>query len=85
MELRRAPGATCAQVKERAGAKVENGLFSGSESGDQISVEGYKPQKRGDDSARFDEVGPDYFATVGTPSCWAAASRPAAGTPSAGT
>jgi len=45
----------------------QNGLFSGSESGDQITVEGYKPQKRGDDHARFDRVGPGYFATVGIP------------------
>ncbi|MFN7996324.1 MAG: ABC transporter permease [Bryobacteraceae bacterium] len=44
-----------------------NGLFSGSESGDRISVEGYKPQKRGDASARFDQVGPGYFAAVGIP------------------
>ncbi|MCU1275011.1 MAG: permease, partial [Bryobacterales bacterium] len=45
----------------------ENGLFSGTESGDQISVEGYKPQKRGDDSARFDQIGPNYFSTIGVP------------------
>ncbi|MBI1787102.1 MAG: ABC transporter permease [Acidobacteria bacterium] len=45
----------------------ENGLFSGTESGDRISVEGYKPQKRGDDSARFDQVGPLYFSTLGIP------------------
>jgi len=44
-----------------------NGLFSGSESGDRISVEGYTPQKRGDAHARFDEVGPGYFRGVGIP------------------
>ena len=44
-----------------------NGLFSGSESGDRVSVEGYHPQKRGDDSSRFDRVGPHYFAGVGIP------------------
>jgi predicted permease len=45
----------------------ENGLFSGTESGDQISVEGYKPQKQGDASARFDQIGPGYFSTLGIP------------------
>jgi predicted permease len=44
-----------------------NGLFSGGESGDRISVEGYKPQKPQDGSARFDQAGPGYFATVGIP------------------
>jgi predicted permease len=45
----------------------ENGLFSGTESGDRISVEGYKPQKRQDEFARFDQAGPNYFTTVGIP------------------
>jgi predicted permease len=45
----------------------ENGLFSGTESGDRISVEGYKAQKKQDLSARFDQAGPGYFATVGIP------------------
>jgi len=44
-----------------------NGLFSGSESGDRISVEGYKSQKPQDLHARFDQTGPNYFATVGIP------------------
>jgi predicted permease len=51
----------------RAVAYSQNGLFSGSESGDQISVEGYSPKKPGDEHARFDEVGPDYFRIVGIP------------------
>ena len=51
----------------RAVTYSENGLFSGNESGDRITVEGYKPQKRADVSARFDQVGPHYFATVGIP------------------
>ena len=51
----------------RAVTYSQNGLFSGSESGDRITVEGYKPQKRGDASARFDEVGPSYFSIVGIP------------------
>jgi predicted permease len=45
----------------------QNGLFSGSESGDEITVEGYKPHKPDDLGARFDRIGPDYFATVGIP------------------
>ena len=44
-----------------------NGLFSGSESGDKISVEGYKSEKPRDLHARFDQAGPGYFATVGIP------------------
>jgi predicted permease len=44
-----------------------NGLFSGSESADEIAVEGYKSHKPDDLSARFDRTGPDYFATVGIP------------------
>lgn len=45
----------------------ENGLFSGTESGDRITVEGYKPHKEGDDNARFDQIGPAYFSTIGVP------------------
>jgi predicted permease len=51
----------------RAISYSENGLFSGSESGDRISVEGYKPGTEKDAHARFDEVGPDYFRIVGIP------------------
>jgi predicted permease len=51
----------------RAVTFSENGLFSGTESADRITVEGYKPQKRGDVSSRFDQVGPNYFRTVGIP------------------
>ena len=51
----------------RAVTYSQNGLSSGSESADQITVEGYKPQKCGDNQARFDRVGPGYFATVGIP------------------
>ena len=45
----------------------ENGLFSGTESADQIWVEGYKPQKTGDANARFDQIGPNYFSSIGIP------------------
>ena len=51
----------------RAVAYSKNGLFSGSESGDRIDVEGFKPQKKGDGSARFDEIGPNYFSAIGIP------------------
>jgi len=51
----------------RAVTYSQNGLFSGSESGDRITVEGYKPQKPGDSGARFDEAGPNYFSVVGIP------------------
>jgi predicted permease len=45
----------------------ENGLFSGSESADQVDVEGFTPQDNKDKGSRFDSVGPQYFATVGIP------------------
>jgi len=45
----------------------QNGLFSHSESADQISIEGYKPASGQTMRARFDEVGPNYFTTVGIP------------------
>jgi predicted permease len=51
----------------RAVTLSENGLFSGTESGDRITVEGYHSDKEEDNSARFDQVGPDYFAAVGIP------------------
>ncbi|MBZ5531767.1 MAG: ABC transporter permease [Acidobacteriia bacterium] len=45
----------------------QNGLFSGSESGDQVEVEGFTPQKDNERGSRFDVIGPGYFATVGVP------------------
>jgi predicted permease len=45
----------------------QNGLFSGSESGTRLDVEGYTPTKKGDSGARFDQVGPDYFSSLGIP------------------
>jgi predicted permease len=51
----------------RAVAYSANGLFSGSESGDLISVEGYSSKNKGDLHSRFDAVGPGYFAGVGIP------------------
>jgi predicted permease len=44
-----------------------NGLFSGSESADEIEVEGFTPSKDNEKFSRFDTVGPQYFSTVGIP------------------
>ena len=44
----------------------ENGLFSGSDSADEIEVEGYV-RKGKDNGARWDQVGPDYFSVTGIP------------------
>jgi predicted permease len=44
-----------------------DGLFSHSESGDPIAVEGYTPKPGEEMDSRFDHVGPDYFSVVGIP------------------
>ncbi len=44
-----------------------NGLFSGSESGDTISVEGYTPTGKDDKGSAFDSIGPNYFSALGIP------------------
>jgi predicted permease len=44
-----------------------NGLFSGSESGDPISVEGYTPKPGEEMESTFDLIGPGYFSTMGIP------------------
>ena len=44
-----------------------NGLFSGSESADEISVEGFTPTGKDDKNSRFDNVGPGYFSSIGIP------------------
>jgi predicted permease len=51
----------------RAVTFSQNGLFSHSESGDPISIEGFAPKSGQDMHARFDEVGPNYFSTIGIP------------------
>ncbi len=51
----------------RAVTLSENGLFSGTESGDRITVEGFHSDKEEDNASRFDQVGPNYFSTVGIP------------------
>jgi len=50
------------------GATVsKNGLFSHSDSGDPIAVEGYTPKSGEQIEARMDFVGPGYFSTLGIP------------------
>jgi predicted permease len=51
----------------RAVTFSQNGLFSHSESADPISIEGFTPKSGQDMGARFDEVGPNYFSTIGIP------------------
>jgi putative ABC transport system permease protein len=44
-----------------------NGLFSGDESSDDIRIQGFTPARKGDLHTADDEVGPDYFSTIGVP------------------
>ncbi len=45
----------------------QNGLYTGSDSGTRLYVEGYPPPKGGGTGTRFDQVGPDFFAALGVP------------------
>ena len=58
--IRAVPGVRTAMLSH-------NGLFSHSESADQIAIEAYTPRSGQEMDARFDQVGPDYFSTVGIP------------------
>ncbi len=51
----------------RAVAVSHNGLFSNSESGDPILVEGFTPKPGESTHSRFDHIGPRYFSTMGIP------------------
>ena len=51
----------------KAATFSENGLFSGTESGDSVDVEGFTPVSDKDRSCRFDQIGPGYFSNVGIP------------------
>lgn len=51
----------------RSVAVSHNGLFSHSESGDPIAVEGYTPKSGEEMDSRIDMVGPGYFSTMGIP------------------
>jgi predicted permease len=59
-KLRSTPGVKSATFSQ-------NGLFSGSESGDQILVEGYTSKGKDDKGSRFDLIGPGYFSSLGIP------------------
>ncbi len=48
-------------------AYSENGIFSGTDSGDEIQVEGFTRVTDDDRGAAFDRVSPGYFATLGVP------------------
>ena len=43
------------------------GPFSGGDSNDRISIEGYTPTSGQEMATNFDQVGPNYFSTVGVP------------------
>jgi predicted permease len=51
----------------RAATFSNNGLFDGSDNGDQITVEGYTRRGGGDSGSRHDALGPGYFSTLGIP------------------
>jgi predicted permease len=51
----------------RVATYSNNGLFGGSDSGDEIEVEGYTRRGDNDRGSRYDQVGPDYFSTLGIP------------------
>lgn len=44
-----------------------NGLFSGSDSGDQVMVEGYTRKGDSDRGSRYSHIGPNYFSALGIP------------------
>jgi predicted permease len=58
--IRKVPGVSTASFSE-------NGLFSGSNSGDQVIVEGYTPKGTNDQGSSWDQAGPGYFSTLGVP------------------
>jgi len=59
------------RVRQVPGVKAatfsENGLFSGTESGANLDVEGFTPASNDDRQSRFDQIGPDYFTKIGIP------------------
>jgi predicted permease len=58
--VRAAPGV-------RAATYSKNGLFLGSDSGDEVFVEGYTPKGDSDRGSSYDHVGANYFSTLGIP------------------
>jgi predicted permease len=59
------------RIRETPGVRSatfsENGLFSGTESGANVDVEGFTPSSDKDKEVRFDQIGPDYFTKIGIP------------------
>jgi predicted permease len=51
----------------QAASFSHNGVFSGSNSGDDVEVEGYTPAGQNDHESAFDMVGAKYFSTLGIP------------------
>jgi predicted permease len=51
----------------RGASFSDNGLFFGSDSGDDITIVGYTPKAGLDMQIRLDEVGPGYFSAIGIP------------------
>ena len=51
----------------RSATFSENGLFSNTESGEYVDVEGFSPASDKDREVRFDQIGPDYFNKLGIP------------------
>ena len=58
--VRSAPGVSAATYSN-------NGLFSGSDSRDQVVVEGYTRTGDADRRSRYNHVGPNYFSALGIP------------------
>lgn len=58
--IRTVPGVTAVTASE-------NGLFSGSESGDAVSVDGYVPNSDEDSQVALDMIGPAYFSSLRIP------------------
>ncbi len=48
-------------------AYSENGIFNGTDSGDEIEVEGFTPSSDDDRGSAFDRISPGYFSTLGVP------------------
>lgn len=56
--VERVPGVTAVSISE-------NGIFSGTESGTTIQVEGYTARADSDTLVAYDDVGPNYFHAIG--------------------
>ena len=59
-QIQRIPGVKAASFSH-------NGIFTGTNSGDPVEVEGFTPKEEKDRSAQWEMVGPGYFSTLGVP------------------